>query len=236
MNLLLLASADLVSEDQKNNLHRIAPSAFSRLEPKLRVLGARFHVGIENGPTGIACVIEPNGLVQVAWKPERPTYTPRLTMLVGLPRPKVFKRLCSSLAQLEVSEVRFVITELTERSYLTSHALQMDTIMAAMRDGAEQARLTALPHVRVHRSLAESVPCLPQTERRFVMTQNGPHAERDTSLVSPTSELVIAVGGEHGFSDSEKATLGAHHFKPCSLGDFMLRVDVAVVAAIGRLR
>ena len=163
---------------------------------------------------------------------------PRLTMLIGIPRPKVLKRLCSALAQLAVAEVRFVVTELTERSYLASHMLHTDTIMDALRDGAEQACLTCLPHVSVDRSLAASLLHLPHCERRFVMTQNGPHLKSDCppSHADPDSETIIAVGGEHGFSDHEKALLAAHHFSSCSLGDFTLRVDVAVIAAIGRLR
>jgi RsmE family RNA methyltransferase len=44
--------------------------------------------------------------------------------------------------------------------------------------------------------------------------------------------LLLALGPERGWTDADRALLRHHHFEPCTLGERILRVETACVAAL----
>ena len=91
-----------------------------------------------------------------------------------------------------------------------------------------------VPSVTMHRRfrpfVEDELPALAGASHRLVA-----HAAAHVSHVPAEGEVTLAIGPEGGWVPFELDLLGDHGFRPWSLGPRVLRVETAVVAALGRL-
>ena len=142
------------------------------------------------------------------------------------------------LTSLGLARVRICGTELGEKSYLESKLWREDQIRPFLIDGAEQGGTAFLPGIERYDELEAALDALddgPKT--RFVA-----HADAAAmSLIDVAATLdrndsvLIAVGAERGFSESELSRFDDHGFRMVGLGDRILRTENAAFLACGIL-
>lgn len=243
MNLILLEAAE-ISPDGRVTLTDI------RAEHVRRVLraqpGERLRVGVRDGSRGQARIetISPEGVaLQVLAETLAPAPEPVADLLLALPRPKVMKRLWAQLAALGVGRIFLVNAERVERQYFDTHVLQPAVYRPLLVEGLQQACLTRLPQVGIHKRLKvfleDELPAAAPAGARMLCDVGGhPHAA-DLPAAAWRERPLAAVGPEGGWTDHERELFRAHGFKPVTLGARVLRADtacVAFLAVVGEMR
>ncbi|KAL3147324.1 hypothetical protein ABBQ32_002807 [Trebouxia sp. C0010 RCD-2024] len=174
------------------------PSHDDRAKHILQILklqpGDQVKIGIINGAMGQARVaqISPALILECHhWVAPLPTI--QLYLLLAMPRPKVMKRLWSSLACLGVTRVYITGAEKVEKVYFGSHALEPTTFIKELIIGAEQAGDTRLPAVFFSKSLKATLATLglpgrPNTPTMHKSTSN----KVQTLLAEGATELCVS--------------------------------------------
>lgn len=157
----------------------------------------------------------------------RRTSRREVTLLQGLAKGDKPEQVLRAAVALGASAVTFVRTE---RS-VTGAELRLERLRSVMIDTARQCGRAELPRLAGLMSLSEA---LHASDGLGLLLD--PNAE--TSLVenlravAPAHPLALAVGPEGGFSDREHQQLLAAGFLPVRLAPFVLRTELASVAAL----
>jgi len=180
-----------------------------------------------------------------------------LDLVIGLPRPRVFHSILSNATSLGVGRIFFVVCATSDKGYLSSAKLRAQSIMEGLIEGLEQGCDTVLPEVYVYASwerfrrefasrsifktehqlkivahpYEKDFPAAKDAaERRFhpdissLMEVCRAHAK-----ASNNSSVMLAIGPERGFIDSEILTLVSDlGFHGVNLGNRILKVEVAL--------
>jgi RsmE family RNA methyltransferase len=159
----------------------------------------------------------------------------RLTLVLALPRPPVFRRLLSTIASLGFARLLVVGTSRTEKSFWQSHVVEPDQIRERLLLGLEQARDSVLPSVEIHRyfeELANDVlPPLLAGSRGLLA-----HPEAKNACPHAVGEAItLFVGPEGGFVEYEVERLQGIGFEPVHLGQRVMRVEPVIPFLVGRL-
>ena len=98
---------------------------------------------------GTALVKEVNSTsVRLLWNTWRqPQAPPPIALIIAMPRPKVLRRLWSSLAEVGVAQVIVSHAHKVESGYENSKVLRQESIVAEVLRGLEQAGDTILPSI-----------------------------------------------------------------------------------------
>lgn len=235
MNLLLVEAAEVdggrVRLDDRRAVH---------LREVLRA-GAGSHVraGVIGGDVGSARVIADDGrVVELELALERPSPPPMpIDLVLAVPRPKVLSRALETAAAFAVRRIDLVNSWRVDKAYLDSPRLEPAAIAEHLRLGAEQGVTTHLPAVELHRRL------MPFLDARHPAGAGGlklcchardavPIEQRWRADALPAT---LALGPEGGWIDREIETFAARGFAIVSLGAPVLRVEVALAAALGQL-
>jgi len=236
VNLLLLEPSEVEREAEPWLSGRRA----AHLHEVLRVAaGARLPAGVLGGRMGEAEVLELRGRevrVRLRLDREPPPPSP-VSLLVGMPRPKVLRRLLQAVAAAGVKQLVLLGGWRVERSYFGSPALEPEAIGAELRLGLEQGRDTVLPEVRVRRLVKPFVEdeldaLLPAGNR--LLAHEGASATLE-SLPPAAGRATLAIGPEGGFTPYETDLLAVRGFRAFSLGPRALRVDAAVAFGLGQV-
>ena len=176
-------------------------------------------------------------LLRTAAESERP----RVDLLLAMPRPLQFARLLPMIASLGIGTLWVTQAAKTEKAYFSSHLLRADKqaeLRAALVEGVTQAGGTAVPRVRVERSMRRLV----EEELDGYAHKLVCHPERDGSTPTISSLLrdvplqgrvLLAVGPEGGWEEPrELELLQGCGFRQVTLGKRTLRTDVAVVSLL----
>ena len=171
---------------------------------------------------------------------------------VGFPRPIQVRRLLRDLSSLGVEAVDLFGTELGEKSYRDTKLMDDGGAKAALIEGAAQSRDTTIPALAVYASLEQWLKECPWDKQSAeAYTETGrfhpPSGRRPVPLlvaadnvrpegamsrmVSSRRPVVLAIGSERGWSDSERDLLEEAGFLRLSLGSRALRTETACVAA-----
>lgn len=236
MNLLLLEPSEVEPEAEPWLSGRRA----AHLLDVLRVTaGARLPAGVLGGRMGEAVVREVRGReVRVELRLDRdPPLPSRVSLLVGMPRPKVLRRLLQAVAAAGVKRLVLLGGWRVERAYFGSPALVPEAIGADLRLGLEQGRDTVLPQVLVRRLVKPFVEdeldgLFPAANR--LLAQETASAPLE-SLAPAAGPATLAIGPEGGFTPYESDLLAGRGFQPFSLGPRALRVDAAVAYGLGQV-
>ena len=193
--------------------------------------GDSFLAGIIEGPIGRAALqaIDAEAL-EIAFGPEResPALDP-ITLIVGLPRPQTAKKVLWEATAMGVQRIHFVRSDLGERSYAHSPLWKQGEYRRYLIDGAQQAVSTRLPEITVAQKLEDTLTA-EEAATRLALD----NTEAATPLSSATVALpaAIAIGSERGWSDREREVLHSAGYEFTHLGNRVLRVETATVAAL----
>lgn len=203
-----------------------------------RGIGEPFDAGLINGPRGRARLAEvATDAVAFTFEPTHPAdVPPRISLLAGLPRPQTARDILRDATTLGVAVLRFVVTEKTEPGYARSTLWTSGEWRRHVIAGAEQAFDTLLPEVTWGSSLAEAVAALSPGGDRIALDNYESPAPLGAAALSPDRPVVLAVGGERGWSAADRAALRAAGFAFHHLGRRVLRAESAAVAALAIAR
>ncbi len=235
MNLLLLGN----DEVQPNGRVVLTGRRHLHAREVLRVqAGETLRVGVKGGLCGEATVLAQTdeGLELQVTLGEQPPPRAGLDVILAIPRPKALKRVIPALAMLGVDRVILINAARVEKSYFDSKVLDPAFLAGLIDLGLEQARDSVAPTIELRErfkpfiedelgSFGEAVRLLPH-----------PTAQQPLAPVSRAHRVVMAIGPDGGWVPFEVELLVKHGFQPVSLGERILRVEVAVPALIGAVR
>lgn len=233
VNLILFEPAET-----ERPLPRTDRRAVHLLEVLRRQPGDSFDVGIVNGPRGKATVeaITPDAIaLRFAWSVARPTPDP-ITLIVGLPRPQTARDILRDATTLGVAAIHFVRTEKGEANYAQSTLWTSGEWRRHLITGAEQAFDTRIPEISHTETLADLVASVEPSLLRVALDNYESPTRLGDLDVAPGQQLVLAIGGERGWSATDRTTLRAHRFTFAHLGPRVLRTETATIAALSILR
>jgi RsmE family RNA methyltransferase len=233
VNLVLLEPAEL---------ERPLPLSDRRARHLLEVLrrrpGDTFDAGVIDGARGRGTVVAiSDSSLLFSFTPTTPVPAPEpITLIIGLPRPQTARDILRDATTLGAGQLHFVRTEKGEASYAQSTLWTSGEWRRHAIAGAEQAFTTRLPLITHGRALPEAIASIePGVTRLALDNYESPGALGAAEFVVGTP-LVLAIGGERGWSAAERELLRAHGFAFRHLGARVLRTETAAVAALAIVR
>lgn len=239
MNLVLLRPGERIAEDAVR-------LEGQRARHVVDVIGARpgdaLRVGIPDGPRGRAVVSQVGeGTVDLVIESldTPPGAPPRLDLILAMPRPKVLGRILEQVVALGVGRIAVTRSWRVEKSYLRTERLAPAAIEERVWAGLEQACDTRIPDVRVFDRfrpfVEDDLDALFSATVRLVAHPAAPRPLESAGL-ERDDRAVIAIGPEGGWIPFEIELLGARGFTPVTMGERILRVETACIAAFAQLR
>jgi 16S rRNA (uracil1498-N3)-methyltransferase len=150
-----------------------------------------------------------------------------LTIASAVPKAARGDWMIEKLSELGVA--RF-IPLMTDRSVV--HPEGKNKIERWQRLAAEAAKQSRRAGVMQITSLMSLHDLLKTLSSPSAYLSTAPHAHSLSSLLDPqSSSLTLLVGPEGGWSDGEMATFSQRHLTPITLGETILRVETAAMAA-----
>jgi RsmE family RNA methyltransferase len=200
-------------------------------------VGSRVRAGVVGGAIGTAEVLESGAVLVLALALGEPAPQPLpIELVLAVPRPKVLIRVIEAAASFGVARIALTNAWRVDKSYLASPRLAPATLAHAALLGAEQGATTHVPRITVHSRLMplldERWPA-PGPGRRLLAHPDAPPIER--GLGDGDEPITLAIGPEGGWIQREVDTFAARGFAPVSLGTAILRVEMAVAAALAQL-
>lgn len=234
MNIILLFPADFTGDATVRLTGR-------RLKHVMEVhraeLGDDLSVGLLGGAMGRGRVtkIDSEALdLEVSLDLPPPPKLP-LTLLLALPRPKVLNRALASAASLGVARIILINAWKVEKSYWKSPKMEPQNLRQQLLLGLEQAKDTVLPELTIARLfrpfIEDELPTLAK-EHLLLVGHPGVPDPCPRGLERP---VVLAIGPEGGWTDTEMGSLRKAGFQAVDLGPRILRVETALAALVGRL-
>lgn len=155
-----------------------------------------------------------------------------LTLILGLSRPLVMKRLLKDASALGVKKLIIVKTELSDKSYLQS-SLWKEEVNNLLKEGAIQAKSTYIPEFFIYPNMNILIESLPKENNlsRWVLH---PY-ENSLSLINqePSNQgVIMAIGSERGWTKREIELFEANNFTSLSMSKRILRTETATIAGL----
>lgn len=236
MNLILLSKEDFTDSGKRAVITgRRHKHIREFLKP---VLGAELCVGLVNGKIGRGRVlmIDDRAIEMEISLYEDPPHPVSGTLILAMPRPLVFNRLLGHITALGVKKIILLQSKRVEKSYWKSPVLKEENIKAQLTLGLEQAKDTVMPEIlcrmKFNPFVGEELPDILKGTSAFVAH---PEGALDILPCGVKGAFTLAIGPEGGFLPDEVSEFERAGCKRVSLGDRILRVETAVVAALGRL-
>lgn len=164
-----------------------------------------------------------------------------LSLIVALPRPQTVKKLLQLAAGSGINEVFFVVTERVVKSYLQSKILHDENIQHELIKGLEQAGDTIFPRVHVEPKLEILAGSLKnQAAKALALVADTLDFKnqgflRELKLSCPEQPVFLAIGPEAGWALRELDVLFDCGFQSVTLGERILRVEVAAAFLLGQV-
>lgn len=235
MNLIVLEDRDFINPTQV----QLTGRRHTHLTTVLNVQGGmRLCVGKLNGYQGFAEVESVNTtsiVLNIEELNQPPPATLPVTLILGLPRPKMLQRTLQTIATMGVERLCLIQTARVEKSFWQTPLLRPEAVHEQLLLGLEQGKATQLPQVEYHtrfRPFIEDV--LPDRCHNFrrLIAHPGEYSPPSVDTATPT---LLAVGPEGGFVDQEVRQFEALGFLPVQLGQRILRVETAIPVLLAKL-
>jgi RsmE family RNA methyltransferase len=217
------------------------PIGDSRAQHILKVLkvpvGESFDVGQINGPKGKATLegINDKSLELVfKWGRGTPRLYP-IDLWVSYCRPQTCRRILQECTSLGVKSITFFDTEKCEPTYRDSRLWSSGEAQRLLIRGAEQAFCTRIPELNLGTSLSEAIDQC-QENQTLVALDNYEATEDLSTCKILSRQATLAVGGERGWSATERHSLRDAGFIVADLGPRVLRTETACISAVSILR
>lgn len=236
MNLVLIDSEEVC----------VFPAGTPKAAHLSRVLkvgvGSTFWCGVKNGLRGLATVREISACGDIAfdvkWDRAVQPELPPVRLLVGLARPQTMKKVFGIASEIGCARIDVFRSELGDPAYAES-SLWRDgdkTLDEILEKSAEQTCVPVLPQYRLHASLEkflESEACVSEQRLRCIALDiyGEPKALSATEF-SSEENVLLAIGPERGWSDTERNLLRERGFEVAHIGERILRVETAVSVAL----
>ena len=161
----------------------------------------------------------------------RPDPGTRLVLMLAVPKGSALDGCVRMATELGVDEIALLYTERTVPTWSADRATgKLERLARIATEAATQCERRVLPMIQTPDSLETWLSKMPP---RAVGIVFGARAESSTPHLHPAPEQVwCAIGPEGGFTDSELAAFRDAGFTLASLGNLVLRVETAVVAAL----
>ena len=235
MNLILLSPHDLTADN------RACIKNLRQLEHIKHVHGAvvgdQLKVGLINGNlgTGIITQFDDDAIyLDIDLQQASPNALP-LTLVLGLPRPKMMRRILQTIATLGVKQLHLINSYRVEKSYWQTPFLDANYIRDQLILGLEQGCDTRLPEVHLHKRfkpfVEDELPAIVADTRALVAH---PYTEVECPFQIDYS-LTLGVGPEGGFIPYEIDLLEKCGFEAVHVGERIMRVETAIPYLLGRL-
>lgn len=199
-------------------------------------VGGQFLAGEINGKKGVATILcldaESLHFSFRAGEPSKPLYP--VTLMVAQVRPICMRRILREAVSLGVSKIILTGSDTTEKSYGDAKLYADGEYHSILLDGAMQSGETAVSEVVFSKTVKEAIGLTENAGTRIVL-DNVMEANSLSSLASAQIPVVLAIGGERGFTDRERSLFLASGFLAASLGSRILRTETAVSAGLAVL-
>ena len=237
MNLLLLQPGEV----DATGVARLSGRRLEHAAEVLRVqAGQSLKVGVLGGLMGTAEVLSRDAqqLVLQVHVSEAPPPRAGVSLVLAIPRPKALKRVIPAVASLGVDRVVLVNAARVEKSYFDSKVLATEFLDGLIELGLEQACDTIRPTLELRERLKPFVEDELKTwaPRDAVRLVPHPHAKEPLKPVPAAQHVVLAIGPDGGWVPFELELFEKQGFTPVSLGQRVLRGEVAVPAVLGAVR
>ncbi len=180
---------------------------------------------------------------------QKPPEALALTLILGLPRPPMLKRILFSSAQLGVKKIIILNFKRVEKSLWNSSSLKPPAITEQLVLGLEQAKDTLMPEVILKKGfkpfVQDELPALIKGTTALVAHPGGGDSvipAPSTNGRSPEGQagiqdkhIVLIIGPEGGIIDYEIGLLKAAGCQPIDLGPRILRTEYVLPYVVGRL-
>jgi 16S rRNA (uracil1498-N3)-methyltransferase len=236
LNLILLSKEDLIASGERAV---ITGRRHKHIREFLRpIAGSELCVGLINGKIGkgrVLAVDDRSAEMEVSFykDPPRPVLG---TLILAMPRPLVFNRLLGHITALGIKKIILLHSKRVEKSYWKSPVLKEEHIKVQLALGLEQAKDTIMPEVLCRMKfkpfVEDELPEIIKGTSAFVA-----HPEGATGVLpcGINGAFTLVIGPEGGFLPDEVSAFKQAGCKCVNLRDRILRVETAVVAALGRI-
>ena len=199
-------------------------------------VGGQFLAGEVNGVKGVATILSMESeLLTFSFKagePAKPLYP--ITLMVAQVRPICMRRILREAVSLGVAKIILTGSDTTEKSYADAKLYADGEYRSILLDGAMQSGETGVSEVVFAASVEEAISLTEGPGTRIVL-DNVMQAKPLSSFPTPTKPVVLAIGGERGYTERERALFLSSGFIPASLGDRILRTETASSAGLAVL-
>ena len=154
-------------------------------------------------------------------------------LLLSLIKFARFEWAIEKTTELGVTSIVPLLADRSDRGLAAAAAKRSDRWRRIADEAAQQARRMAPPSIEPPAGLDQAVAKAGDWDR-FILDRNGkplPDALREADR-SLTSEVVVLVGPEGGWSDRERQAAVEHGFTTVGLGANILRTETAAIAAL----
>ncbi len=234
MNLLLLQPENMLN----THLAEISGRQVEHIHNTLCVKqGSTLTVGLLNKKIGRATLTEldkEHAKLAIEWTSNPPDKLP-LTLIIGLPRPKMLKRIIQTAATMGVKDLYFIHSWKVEKSYWQTPWLSEEKLLENCILGLEQAKDTVMPTIHLRKRfkpfVEDELTAISEGSLKLLAHPNSEHP--CPSDIKTQTTLVI--GPEGGFTPYEVGKLEEIGFDTVHIGSRILRVETAVPVLLGRL-
>lgn len=234
MNQALLFPEDFVAHDRVVLRGR----RLTHIQSVLRLsAGDQLPVGRVNGLMGHGTVVrltdtEAELMITLS---EPPPASPPLTLILAMPRPKMFRRILQTSATLGIKDIWLINAYKVEKSFWQTPWLSDENLRDNLTLGLEQAKDTAMPDVHIRKLfkpfVEDELPALLR-DKVALVAHPGTATPCPTHLNQPAA---LCVGPEGGFTPYEVGKLEEAGCQSVHLGPRILRVETAVPVLVSRL-
>jgi 16S rRNA (uracil1498-N3)-methyltransferase len=234
MNMILLFPGDFMGASRV----RLEGRRFRHVTEIHRAsLGDELNVGLSGGLMGRGVVVGlRDGVLEMDVDVFREPPVPLpVTLILALPRPKVLRRVLSSMTSMGVKKIVLINSWRVEKSFWQSPLLEEDKLNRQLVLGLEQARDTIMPEVLIRSLFKPFVEDeMPQLVKGTVPIVAHPHAAKECPR-QVKGQVTLAVGPEGGFIEYEIEKFMECGFFAVSLGKRIFTVETALPSILARL-
>jgi 16S rRNA (uracil1498-N3)-methyltransferase len=155
--------------------------------------------------------------------------SPRITLALSIFKFDRMEWAIEKCTELGVALIVPVIASRTESHLAVAALKRVERWQRVVRQAAEQSRRVSPPEVSQPTKLKEAIAL--QGSTRILLSESEQHFALKDALQSATSDVVLALGPEGGWTDSEVDQFRAAGWSSASLGDTILRAETAAIAA-----
>ncbi len=196
-------------------------------------------IGELDGAIGEARILEINEndtIAEIVQLEQNAPATLPLTLVLGLPRPRMLQRTLQTIATMGVERLCLIQTSRVEKSFWQTPLLKPETVREQLILGLEQGKATQMPKIEFFQRFRPFIEDeLPQKTGNFCNKWIAHPGDYPIAASAQGQATMLAIGPEGGFIDKEVAAFCDLGFDPIQLGQRILRVETAVPVLLAKL-